>query len=145
MTTDDTGQSDPYGLPVSWDGAQPQESKPELDANGLPVQDQPAKDPTVPLAISLLLTIASPTLGAASAGIAITYQVSHHKLAGHLTGLSAAAGLLVGVLVTFLLPLWWGKMEKYKHEQAIQGIVIVGALLGLIGLGTLWTGTGMGT
>ena len=140
---------DDADLPVSQDGGQPQDAVPglpqdgetELDADGLPAQDQPAKGHTIPGAISWLITIACPILGAVSAGIAITYQVSHHKLAGHLTGLSTAAGMLVAILVFFLLPLWWGKMEKNKHEKAILIIVIVGGLLAVIGLGTL-TGWG---
>ena len=145
------GGDDDADLLVSQGGEQPQDAVPglpqdgeaELDADGLPVQGQPAKGRTIPGAISWLITIACPILGAVSAGIAITYQVSHHKLAGHLTGLSIAAGFLVGILVFFLLPLWWGKMEKNKHERAILIIVIVGGLLSVIGLFTL-TGPGNG-
>ena len=45
--------------------------------------------------------------------------------------------MLAGILVFFLMPLWWGKMEKNKHEGAIVIIVIVGALLGVIGTFTI--------
>ena len=96
-------------LPVAQDGEQPQDAVPglprdgeaELDAGRLPVQNQPAKVPPIPEAISRLITIACPILGAGSAGIGITYQVSHHKLAGHLTGLSTAAGIVVMILTIF--------------------------------------------
>ena len=136
---------DDTDLPVSQGGEQPQDAVPglpqdgeaELDADGLPVQDQPAKGRTIPGAVSWLITIACPILGAVSLGIAITYQVSHHKLAGHLTGLSIAAGMLAGILVFFLMPLWWGRMEKNKHQGVIAIIVVVGALLGVIGTFTI--------
>ena len=138
-------------LPVSQGGEQlqdavpglPQDSKAELDVDGLPVQDQPAKGPAIPVAISWLIAIACPILGAVSVGIAITYQVSHHKLAGHLSGLCIAAGMTAGILVFFLLPLWWGKVEKSKYKAVIGGIVVVGGILGVIGLFTL-TGPGNG-
>jgi hypothetical protein len=123
--------------------SQMQACEPELDAHGLPVQNQPAKGPAIPMAISWLIAIACPILGAVSAGIAITYQVSHHKLAGHLSGLCIAAGLTAGILVFFLLPLWWGKVEKSRYKAVIGGIVIVGGFLGVIGLFTL-TGPGNG-
>jgi hypothetical protein len=151
MTTDDTGQSDPYGLPVSWDGeqllgelpGQPQDSKPELDANGLPIQDQPAKDPTISLATS---SIACLILGAVSAWIAITYQVSHHKLAGNLTGpLGGAAGILAFIsacAVWVFLRNMERKMEKIKYRGAIAGILTVGWLLGAIGYWVLYPPTG---
>lgn len=115
---------------------QPQDSEPELDAYGLPVQYQPAKGRTVPETISWLLRIACPILGALSAGIAITAHYQHHKLAGHLTVLGAVSGALAMFLAGFGVP-WWGKMGKKETGEAIVTIVMVGGLLGMIGLFTL--------
>jgi len=50
---------------------------------------------------------------------------------------------MAGILVFFLLPLWWGKVEKSKYKAVIGGIVVAGGILGVIGLFTL-TGPGNG-
>lgn len=148
MTTDDTGQSDPYGLPASGDDeqlpgellGQPQDREPEPDAYGLPVQRQPAKSRTILGAISWSIATACLILGAVSAELGITYFASHHKLAGHLIGLGNAVGILAGVLGFFFVgPILWAKAGENNPVRAIVSISIVGGTLGLIGF-TMLTG-----
>jgi hypothetical protein len=138
MTTDDTGQSDPAGLPVTGDGeqlpgellGQPQDREPELDAYGLPVQYQPAKNRDNG-AMSKRFAIACLILGAVSAGLAITYLVSHHKLAGQFAGVGGIAGLLAAFLAFFPGVNFW--------KKNIPGLtIIVGGILGLIGMTIFW-------
>jgi hypothetical protein len=147
MTMDDAGQNDPSGLQVSGHGellagellGQPQDREPELDANRLPARAQPARGRMSTRAISRLIGIACPVLGAVSVAIAITYVVSHHKLAGHLVGLAKAASwpAWIGVFPFLGLSARW--IEGNKHKEAIISIVVVGGMLGLIGL---WMLTG---
>jgi hypothetical protein len=63
----------------------------------------------------------------------ITYQLSHHKLAGHLVGLGGVTGLLVCLLAGFGGSLRFRKGEKNNNDEAII-IIAVAAGLGLIGL-----------
>ncbi len=99
--------------------------------------DRPGGTDPILGAIAWLITIVCPILGAVSAGIAITYQVSHHKLAGHLVGLGTVAGGLVCLLTGFGGPWWFRKGEKNKYDGAIAIIAVAGGLLGLIGLSML--------
>jgi hypothetical protein len=125
MTTDHTDQADLSSLkdpqlskPPQDDlvPSQMQAGEPELDAHGLPAQNQPAKGHTVPGAIFWLIAIALLILGAVGAGIAITYGVSHHKLASDLVGLGNAASWLAGIL-TFVVPIWAWTVEENKHKR----------------------------
>ena len=142
MTTDHTDPAGLFSLKDPQHSKPPQDDlvpsqmqagEPDLDAHGLPVQNQPAKGRTVPEAISWLIAIALLIFGAVGAGIAITYGVSHHKLASHLVGLGNAASWLAGIL-TFVVPIWAWTAEKNKHKKAIVSIILVGGFLGVTGI-----------
>ena len=128
MTTDDRGQNDPSGLPVSQDGEQPQDTllgqpqgrEPELDAYGVPVQDRPAKG-RVYLGVT-----ASSVCVVISAWLLIVARTSHsyyNSLAWQVW-LGAGAGLLA----TFLAMMTLKRAEKEKQQLGVAGRIILRAI-----------------
>ena len=104
MTEDDTGWGNPPNPEVAQHGEQPQDGlagQPpigefELDADGLPIQNQPTTSRTY-------LQIATACLagGLASVGLAVTeiVEYAHHNRVGSLAILGMIIGALTGLTV----------------------------------------------
>jgi hypothetical protein len=136
MTTDDTGQGDPRGLPVPPDGEQPQGTllgqpqggEPELDGYGVPVQDRPAKGRAY-----LGVTVSS-VCAVISAWLSIVARTSHnyYNLPAWQVWLGAGAGLLAFLLAAVTLNRADKKQQLGVAGRSILRVIVIVGFLGFV-------------
>jgi hypothetical protein len=134
MTTDNPSQSDPSGLPVPQDGEQLQDALPgqapgdelELDAYGIPVQDQSARRfVSRGVAACLVCTV----IAAALPIVALRYH-SFNSVPRWLVWLDLGVSVLAAWLWAAIFE--GAKKRKQRIGVASRSILWAGAIVGLL-------------